>query len=221
MKKKIFFATLVLIGTFLVSGVARAMTFDPADYVFIFHLYLNNKGQLTLNRDYQLNYETGPGPYQPEVVADPTKAYHADLLDAQGSVISQVKFDPKQGQANYFGPVDVTTPDYPTAKTVKFYDNTSKSILSIDTTNTLSCVVDGKCDSQIEDQYSCPQDCGPAPSDVTTSVPVFVSLSPSPIATTSSSNTWLWLIIVLVAVAIAGLTTWFIIRNRLKKVPIS
>ncbi len=218
--KLFIFGITLVIASF--ATAVFAMTFYASDYILKFHLYLNKSGQLVVNRDYQLQYESDEGPFEPEVIQDQSKAYHADILDANNNLLSVVKFDPRKGQANYVGPVDVYAPYYTRAKSAKFYDNLNKFILAVDTSNTLSCIVDKTCDLNAgESQYSCPEDCGTPPSDVSPSPSnVVFSVSPTAAPTSEGSSNLLWILLVVGGLVIAGLVTLVIIRKRRQEPPI-
>lgn len=204
--KKLTLITLAVLSIWQASSTLAATTFDQNDYVFVFHLYLNDKGQLTTNRNHQLSYETDFGPYQAEIIPSGVPAYQGDITNSKGSTVFQFRFDPRKGNAKYTGPVDVKSPYYTTAQSVKFYDDKGQLVLTIDTGNTLSCVEDGVCDTETESFESCPTDCK--------GTPVSVVPTDEPLPSEGGYSTRTWILIAAGVIVVAGLATWFIIKTR-------
>lgn len=216
MNKKVGALVIGSLSLLLVVFTVRAMVFDPATWIYRFHLYYD-QGKLVVNRDTAGAYDMDSGPYLPKTES-PSQKYRTILTSPQGKLLFELKFDPQNGDPSFKqGVFDLETPYFGDAQSANFYNETGKLLLKIDLSNTLVCDDNGVCDANLEeDQLSCPSDCGVVTPTPTNSLTPLPSATPPP---SSGSNNWL--LFVVPVLVVAGLVVWFIIRNRRKKVPIS
>jgi hypothetical protein len=119
---------------------------------YVFHLYLNNTGQLVIDRDFQFTYDVEKEQFvQTSVGQFP---YRATVFNIVGETAASVRFDVQTGK------LTVMAPYVPDAQKVVFYDNQNQPALTISVSDSSFCNDDGICNANRgEDSLSCPKDC--------------------------------------------------------------
>ena len=147
------------IFSFVEYSLSDSVEFQDADFTHSFHLFLDQQGKLTKDRDYELPFDLIAKKYKKPEIDTPT--YRGEILSVRGAVLAGFEFYPKVGK------VIVEAPYFPNAKTAVFYNQNNSKVLEVDLApGGPVCNEDGICNSETgEDSQNCSNDCKATPTE--------------------------------------------------------
>lgn len=132
---------------------------DDLSYVFYFYY---DKGQLFADRDYEVKFDIVNEKFVAETPA-PETAYRADIFNFKSALVKTFNFDPRKGNINFSGKVQIKGPYVSDGSRVAFFNNRGEPILNIFVSGGAICNDDGMCtSSEGENEKTCKADCAQA-----------------------------------------------------------
>jgi hypothetical protein len=159
-----YFLAFIAVISFVLGDVSFAqdqeITEFPSDSevnnLYVFHLYLSDKGNLVVDRQFEFPYEVMEGEY----FAFPG-AYRFEVINKLNEIGFQDSFDHKGGNPKFtFGVVQVNAPYHTDGKEVIFYNEKNEKVLTVNVEESSFCDDDDVCELNYGESYkTCPNDC--------------------------------------------------------------